>query len=86
MLPLFQHTGTQEIFVLHYATAADRRRAQKHARWMEALRAANPTIDVSRFPERGVERKKVAVTFAPIKKKPREQAWAEYRKSGQRYH
>jgi hypothetical protein len=32
MLPLFYHNVTKETFVLHYATAADRRRAKRSER------------------------------------------------------
>lgn len=67
MLPLFQHATTRECFVVHYATAADKKRAKLGF-------------------ERGVTRNKVTVTFAPLKKKPREAAWAEYKKNGTRYH
>lgn len=64
MLPLFQHETTRELFVMHYASAAERKRAKKGER---------------------AARNKVTVQFAPIKKKPRELAWAEHKKNGTRY-
>lgn len=85
MLPLFFHNVTKETFVLHLASAADKRRAQAHANTVVALQAANPGLDLSKVPERGVSRHRVPVKFQPIKKKPREAAWAEHRKSGTRY-
>jgi hypothetical protein len=69
MLPLFFHEVTKETFVLHYATAADVKRARS-----ESTKVRNQA-----------QRKRVEVKFAPIKRKPREAAWAEYRATGTKY-
>lgn len=65
MLPLFQHEATKEIFVVHYASAADRKRARKGA-------------------QRGVRQVKVPVRFQPIKRKPREELWAQRKREAVR--
>jgi hypothetical protein len=70
MLPLFMHEQTKIPFVLHFATDADRRR--------------NKSGDAAK--RRQVKMNHVPVKFAPIKKKPREEAWKAYRQSGTRYH